>query len=147
LPDADLKAIATYFVSLNRPSGAALEPGIAKATSPASPDTPGERRGEEIYRANCASCHDPGGSARSPLGLNASLWLEQQPQNLLRTVLDGIDGSDGLPGAMPAFRDKLSNADLEALAGYLRTSRTNAPGWPGLDKLVRDIRSQSMAQP
>jgi mono/diheme cytochrome c family protein len=147
LPDADLKAIAAYFVSLNRPSGAALEPGIAKATSPASPSTTSERRGEEVFRANCASCHDPGGTARSPLGLNASLWLEQQPQNLLRTVLDGIAGSDGLPGAMPGFRDKLSNADLEALAGYLRATRTNAPGWPGLDKLVRDVRAQSMAQP
>jgi mono/diheme cytochrome c family protein len=147
LPDADLTAIAAYFVSLNRPSGAALEPGTAKAMSPASPNTPSERRGEEIYRANCAGCHDPGGTARSPLGLNASLWLEQQPQNLLRTVLDGIDAGDGLPGAMPGFRDKLTNADLVALANYLRSTRTNAPGWPGLDKLVRDIRTQSMPQP
>ena len=44
-----------------------------------------------------------------------------------RTVLDGIDGSDGLPGAMPGFRDKLSNADLEALATYLRASSTTLP--------------------
>ena len=147
LPDADLKAIAAYFVSLNRPSGAALEPGIAKAMAPAAAATPLERQGQEIYRANCAGCHDPGGTARSPLGLNASLWLEQQPQNFLRTVLDGIDGSDGLPGAMPGFRDKLTNAELVALASYLRATRTNAPGWPGLDKIVRDVRPQSMAQP
>ena len=147
LPDSDLKAIAAYFVSLNRPSGAALEPGVAKATAPDPPADPKEAQGLKIYRANCAACHKPGGAARSPLGLNASMWLEDKPQNFIRTVLDGIDGSDGLPGAMPAFRDKLSDSDLIALAEYLRTERTNAAGWPGLDKLVRKIRTESMSQP
>jgi mono/diheme cytochrome c family protein len=145
--DADLKAIAAYFVSLNRPSGAALEPGIAKATAPDPAPSPGELPGLKIYRANCAGCHDQGGAARSPLGLNASLWLEDKPHNFVRTVLDGIDGSDGLPGAMPAFRDKLTDADIEALAYYLRSARANVPGWPDLGKLVRKIRTESMSQP
>jgi mono/diheme cytochrome c family protein len=147
LPDSDLKAIATYFVSLNRPSGAALEPGIAKAIAPDPAVNQSEPRGLKIYRANCAGCHDQGGAAHSPLGLNASLWLEDKPHNFVRTVLDGIDGSDGLPGAMPAFRDKLTDTDLEALAEYLRLVRTNAPGWPGLGALVRRIRTDSMSQP
>jgi mono/diheme cytochrome c family protein len=147
LPESDLKAIAAYFVSLNRPSGAALEPGIAKARTPDPPPDPKEDQGLKIYRANCAACHDAGGAARSPLGLNASMWLEDKPQNFVRTVLDGIDSSDGLPGAMPAFRDKLSDADLIALAKYLRSMRTNAPGWPGLNKLVGKIRTESMPQP
>jgi mono/diheme cytochrome c family protein len=147
LPDSDLKAIAAYFVSLNRPSGAALEPAIAKAMAPDPAARTGEPQGLKIYRANCAGCHDQGGVARSPLGLNASLWLEDKPHNFLRTVLDGIDGSDGLPGAMPAFRDKLTDTDLEALAAYLRSVRTNAPGWPGLDDLVRRIRTDSMSHP
>ena len=147
LPDSDLKAIASYLVSLNRPSGAPPEPGIAKAMTPDPPPDQKEAQGLRIYRANCAGCHDQGGAARSPLGLNASLWLEDKPQNFVRTVLDGIDGSDGLPGAMPAFRDKLSDADLIVLAKYLRGERTNAPGWPGLDKLVGKIRVESMSQP
>jgi mono/diheme cytochrome c family protein len=147
LPDSDLNAIAAYFVSLNRPSGAPLGPGIAKAMAPDPPASPGETQGLKIYRANCAGCHDQGGAAHSPLGLNASLWLEDKPHNFVRTVLDGIDGSDGLPGAMPAFRDKLTNADFEALAEYLRFARTNAPGWPGLGAMVRKIRTESMSQP
>jgi mono/diheme cytochrome c family protein len=147
LPDSDLKAIAAYFVGLNRPSGAPLAPGIAKAMVPDPAASPGEPQGLKIYRANCAGCHDQGGAARSPLGLNASMWLEDKPHNFILTVLDGIDGSDGLPGAMPAFRDTLSDADLEALAAYLRSVRTNAPGWPGLGKLVRKIRTASMSQP
>jgi mono/diheme cytochrome c family protein len=100
-----------------------------------------------IYRANCAGCHERGDATRSPLLLNASLWLEDKPQNFIRTVLDGIDGSDGLPGAMPAFRDKLTDTDLVALTGYLRSTRTNAPGWPGLSDLVRKIRTESMSLP
>jgi mono/diheme cytochrome c family protein len=153
LPDSDLKAIAAYFVSLNRPSGADLAPGIAKArapdpvAAPSDPQTHKVYRGLKTYRDNCAGCHDQGGAARSPLGLNASLWLEDKPQNFIRTVLDGIDGSDGLPGAMPGFRDKLTDGDLEVLAEYLRFARTNAPGWPGLPKLVPKIRAESISQP
>jgi mono/diheme cytochrome c family protein len=147
LPDSDLKAIAAYFVDLNRPSGAPLEPGIARAMAPDPAPSPRESFGLKIYRANCARCHDQGGAARSPLGLNASLWLEDKPHNFVRTVLDGIDGSDGLPGAMPAFRNKLTDGDIEALAKYLRSTRTNAPGWPDLGTVVRRIRTDSMSQP
>jgi mono/diheme cytochrome c family protein len=44
-------------------------------------------------------------------------------------MLDGIGGHDGLPGAMPSFRDKLGNDDLIAIAGYLRASYTTLPQW------------------
>jgi mono/diheme cytochrome c family protein len=147
LPDADLEAIAAYMVSLNRPSGAALEPALAKAVAPDPAPSPNERAGLKIYREYCAGCHDQGGTTRSPLGLNASLWLEWEPQNFARTVLDGIDGSDGLPGAMPGFRDKLNDGELVALASYLRSTRTNVPGWPGIDNIVRKTRVESMPQP
>jgi mono/diheme cytochrome c family protein len=145
LPDSDLKAIAAYLVSLNRPSRAA--PDIARAMAPDPPANPREHPGLTIYRANCAGCHDHGGTARSPLGLNASLWLEDKPQNFIRTVLDGIDANDGLPGAMPAFRDKLSDDDLEALAAYLRITRTNAPGWPSMRELIRRTLIEAMSPP
>jgi nicotinate dehydrogenase subunit B len=152
LPDSDLKAIAAYIVSLNRPSGAPPEPATAKAQAPAPPASVDEHPGLKVYRANCASCHEPGssaaGAARSPLGLNASLWLEDRPQNFIRTVVDGIEGSDGLPGAMPAFRGKLTGVEIAAIAAYLRASRTTAPGgWPDLAKKVSEILAQPMSPP
>jgi mono/diheme cytochrome c family protein len=151
MPDDDLRAIATYFVSLNVPSGAALEPAIARARSPLPPKTDMQRRGQTLYLEHCASCHGAPGSpptvARSPLGLNAALWNAYRPYNLLLTVLDGIDGRDGLPGAMPGFRDKLSNADLEALASYLRSSYTTLPNWELLDETVEKARNQPMLLP
>jgi mono/diheme cytochrome c family protein len=147
LPDSDLKAIAAYIASLNRPSGAVLEPALVKAQAPLPAARADDPQGLKLYRATCAGCHEQGGGARSPLGLNASLWLEDKPHNFTRTVVDGIDGSDGLPGAMPAFRGKLTDAQIAAIAAYLRAARTTAPGWPGLDKIVSDILAEPMAPP
>jgi mono/diheme cytochrome c family protein len=151
LPDSDLRAIAAYFVSLNRPSGADLRPSLEKATVPLPAATANEPQGLAVYRRYCADCHEAGstaaGAARSPLPLNGSAWLEQQPENFVRTILDGIDDRDGLPGAMPGFRGKLSDVDITALTEYIRTLRTNALGWPGLLEDVARIRAKTMPQP
>jgi mono/diheme cytochrome c family protein len=149
LPDDDLKAMAAYLVSLNRPSGANLEPALARARTPAPPKTDPQRRGEAVYLEHCASCHGAPGSppsvARSPLGLNAALWNPYRPYNLLRTVIEGIDGSDGLPGAMPSFRDKLSDDDLADLAFYLRSAYTTLPAWGLMDEMVKKARHHPLS--
>jgi mono/diheme cytochrome c family protein len=157
LPDSDLKAIAAYFISLNRPSGADPAPSLAKATNPLialrplPPISPNEREGLPLYSAHCAACHEAGstapGAARSPLPLTAPLWLELRPQNVVHTVLDGIDGNDGLPGAMPGFRDKLNDEEVSAVIKYVRALRTNALGWPDLLKDIAKIRAKAIPQP
>lgn len=143
LSDEDLRAMASYFIGLNRPSGRAPEPDIARALSPIPPATEEHKRGEALYLANCASCHGAPGQpptvAHSPLGLSEALWNPYRPYNVLLVMLDGIDGHDGLPGAMPSFRDKLSNDDLIAIAGYLRSSYTTLPQWG----LLEDATTQA----
>jgi len=151
MPDEDLHAIAGYFVSLNTPSGAALEPAIARGLAPVPPASDQQRIGEKLYLQHCASCHGSAGSqppvARSPLGLNEALWNPYRPYNLLLTILNGIDGSDGLPGSMPGFRDKLSDSDLEALVVYLRASHTTLPLWGLLDDRIKRARNDPMSLP
>ena len=151
LSDNDLQAMATYFVSLNTPSGAALEPKIARALSPVPPTTDTQRAGHKLYMENCASCHGAPGSAppvaRSPLGLSEALWNPYRAYNLVLTILDGIDGSDGLPGNMPGFRDKLSDDDIEALAIYLRTSYTTLPIWGLLAERIKIARNDPVPLP
>jgi mono/diheme cytochrome c family protein len=151
MSDDDLRAMTAYFVSLNRPSGAALEPRIARALSPVPPTTDKQRAGHKIYMEHCASCHGAPGSpppvARSPLALTETLWNPYQAYNLVLTVLDGIDGRDGLPGTMPAFRDKLSDDDIEALAIYLRTSFTTLPVWGLLAERIKLARNDPMSLP
>jgi len=151
VPDSDLKALAGYFISLNRTSGADPEPSLAKASTPLPAPEAGEHGGQLLYRTHCAACHEPGskvaGAARSPLPLTAPLWLELRPQNFVHTVLDGIDGSDGLPGAMPGFRDKLTDAEIEAITLYVRAVRTNALSWPELFKDIGKVRAKTVSQP
>jgi mono/diheme cytochrome c family protein len=48
---------------------------------------------------------------------------------------------------MPAFRDKLDDAAIEALAIYLRGARTNAPGWSGVGKATPKLRRETPLQP
>ena len=150
MPDDDLRAIASYFVSLNSPSGVALEPAIARGLAPVPPATDHQRIGEKHYLQHCAGCHGTAGkpaTARSPLGLNEALWNPYRPYNLLLTILDGIDGSDGLPGSMPGFRDKLSDSELEALVVYLRASHTTLPLWGLLEDRIKRARNDPMSLP
>jgi mono/diheme cytochrome c family protein len=149
MSDDDLRAMAAYFISLNNPPEANAEAALARAKAPAPPKTDIQRRGETVYLEQCASCHGaPGGPstvARSPLGLSAMLWNPYRPYNLLRTVLDGIDAGDGLPGAMPAFRDTLNDDDLGALALYLRASYTTLPPWGLMEDTVKVARHHPLS--
>jgi mono/diheme cytochrome c family protein len=151
ISDDDLRAMATYFISLNRPSGAAVEPRIARALAPVPPATDRQRAGHRLYMENCASCHGTPGSpppvARSPLGLSEAMWTPYRAYNLVMTILDGIDAHDGLPGAMPGFRDRLSDDDIEALAIYLRTSHTTMPVWGLLTERIKLSRNDPMSLP
>ena len=114
---------------------------------PTAEQTPGA----QVYRTHCAACHEAGstapGAARSPLPLTSPLWIELRAHNFVHPVLDGIDGSDGLPGAMPAFRDKLTDDELAMLTDYVRAWRTNALGWPALLKDLARIRAKPVSQP
>jgi mono/diheme cytochrome c family protein len=147
LPDSDLAAIATYIVSLARPSGPAREMAVAKAQSLTPPRNDTEVGWSKVYQANCADCHDrPGAtpqSARSPVGLATSLWMEE-PNNFVRIMLDGIQREDGAPGpTMPGFRDKLNDGQMAAIASYLRTSRTVLTPWSDIQMMVARIRAFS----
>ena len=151
LPNDDVQAIATYFASLNSPLGAPLEPALARGLTPTPPATDQHRAGEKIYLQHCESCHGTPGSppsvAKSPLGLTASLWARYRPFNLLLTVLNGIDGNDGLPGSMPGFRDKLSDQELEALVVSLRASHTTLPPWGLISDRVTRARNDPLSLP
>jgi mono/diheme cytochrome c family protein len=146
LPDADIKAIATYFADMN---GAATRGGnanevLAKAMSASGRDEKEEDDpGASLYIAACASCHYNSGPtpliARPELALNSALSATE-PTNLVQVVLHGIGLKDGAPGLfMPPFAH-LSDADIASLSAYLRRTRTDKPAWPDLEAKVAAIR-------
>jgi len=148
LPDADIRAIATYFADLN---GAAARAGtdngvLAKAMSVSALGTQDESDpGGSVYQAACASCHYNSGSsplpARPELALNSALTAAE-PTNLVQVVLHGIGLKDGEAGLyMPPFAH-LSDADIASLSAYLRRTRTDQPAWTDLEAKVAAIRKQ-----
>jgi mono/diheme cytochrome c family protein len=144
LSDDDLRAMAAYFISLRRPFGMPLEPALARVLSPIPPADE-TKRGAALYLESCASCHGAPGQpptvAHSPLGLNEALWNPYRPYNTALAILDGIDAHDGLPGSMPAFRDTLSDDDIDAITHYLRKSYTTHPSWGSMNDLLGAVRS------
>ncbi len=108
-----------------------------KAYRAPEPQTPEQRRGQKLFLSRCAACHTVKGTPAagvigpdlSILGNRVSLAsgvLKNTPANLVRWIKDPAAVK---PGAkMPAFKDQLSDADLEALAAYLESLKL-----PGFD--------------
>jgi nicotinate dehydrogenase subunit B len=65
------------------------------------------------------------------------------PKNLVRIVTEGIAPPDGVPGRwMPAFEDAFTDAQLTALATYLRARYTAEPPWNKVEEEIRQARTQ-----
>ena len=146
LPDADVKAIASYYADMN---GAAARGGtvnevLAKAMSVSGLDQREESDpGASLYIAACASCHYNSGPApliaRPELALNSAVTA-MEPTNLVQVVLHGIGLKDGVPDLfMPSFAH-LSDAEIASLGAYLRRTRTDQPAWTDLEGKVAAIR-------
>jgi cytochrome c6 len=74
----------------------------------------------EIYKTKCASCHGPDGAGQTPAGkamkvrdLRSAEVQKQSDADLLKSISDG-------KGKMPAYKSKLSVADISSLVAYIR---------------------------
>jgi mono/diheme cytochrome c family protein len=91
--------------------------------------------GRAIYSSYCQQCHQPTGlgvPGRFP-PLVGSPWVTGSPRDLLRIVLDGIEGPIDVNGqrfdwVMPGVRQQLSNEQVAALTTYIRQWHSNAAG-------------------
>lgn len=82
-------------------------------------------RGEKIYAANCAACHQPDGKGLPGVfpALAGSKVATGPAREHLAIVLHGRPGT-----AMAAYQDQLNDADLAAVITYERESWGNAGG-------------------
>lgn len=138
VPDADVKAIASYVASV---IGKRDEP--SEKTS--ARETPSNDIGAAIYAASCASCHD--GTRPLPFG-GVKLTLStavtgEAATNLINVVLDGLHPPEGTAGAiMPGFSSALTDEQLESLIAYIRSNLGAKPPWTGVESSVREARSR-----
>jgi mono/diheme cytochrome c family protein len=125
----DLRAIATYLKSLDGSDYA----------GPA-PDADAARVGAPIYERHCRECHGPsgrGGLFEGPPLAGSAVVQGGDPSSLINVILHGSDRPAGFGSktweTMPAFAAKLDDAEIAALANFLRGSWGNraSPVGPG----------------
>ena len=76
--------------------------------------------GPALYKAKCAACHGADGSGQTPMGKSMKLRDLRSPevQKQSDKELSAVT-ADG-KGKMPAYKTKLSEADINALVAHMR---------------------------
>lgn len=107
------------------------EPTVAEATAPPAKETVS---GEQVYGANCASCHQGNGQGVSGAfpTLIGTQWVENKGQ-IVRILLHGLQGEvtvkgETYNGNMPAWGETLSDKEIAAVITYVRQSWENDYG-------------------
>jgi len=144
LRDEDISAIVTYLRTVPAVADKdATRAAFAWGDATAAPGEPAIRgtdapiaSGAVLYSGLCASCHGSRGEGGKdgyyPSLVHNSTVGMVQPQNLVATIIGGIDRDvDGEHVLMPHFSEgsyvqALSDADVAAVATYVRT--TFGPG-------------------
>lgn len=144
----DVRAIAHYLASL-QPGGGDEDARAADALLARSRAQAATLRGpaQRMFETACGACHHDGDGPQllglnQPLALNPNLHSDR-PDNLLRTILDGIQDPAFVEiGHMPAFRHALSDAQIAALAAYMRQRfAPDRPAWGELEAAVARARA------
>ena len=141
VPESDIKAIARYVAAQMEAAPA----GRDKASSTANGD-PLVQRGEAIFLATCASCHENAGAAVAspsthaiPLAATTSVNAPDA-RNVIHVVLDGGWPEPGEAGAlMPGFEGAFTDEQLASVLAYVRSRYAHAPPWKDLNDQVRAI--------
>jgi mono/diheme cytochrome c family protein len=140
--DVDVRAIATYVVSLDTRSAEerkrAADAAIERARAAIA------QKGNATYDGACADCHNlgrgqEGGALELPLGTALTV---PTPRNLAYIIRDGIIPREGTRGGwMPAFGGALTDAQLTDLLIYLR-ALSGQPAWNDVAGEVRKISKE-----
>jgi cytochrome c oxidase subunit 2 len=81
-------------------------------------------RGEKVYAANCAACHQANGKGAGPIKPldGSALVVDADHNKQIHVVLNGANN-----GAMPAWK-QLSDTDIAAVVSFTKNSWSNKTG-------------------
>lgn len=112
--------------------GAVLLPnGTAGAQGTAIKPTAATRTGAQIFSSTCAACHQAKGEGTDTYPpLAGSEWVQGDESRVVRIILHGLIGDVEVQGqvyngAMPAWGPSLNDAEIAAVATYIRSSWGN----------------------
>lgn len=127
LPEADLRAMAAYLTDLP----------VLPARHPEAEPAPDLvlSRGAKLYEQHCAQCHGDAGEgaadAYPPLAGHRAV-TQGSPVNTVQAILSGGFGpataAHPRPYGMPPYRSQLSDAEVAAVASFIRQSWGNRAG-------------------
>lgn len=127
----------------SEPAAAAAAPETDTAAAPAD--------GQEVYGRTCAACHQADGKGNAVFPpLAGSEYVTGDPVRLTKIVLHGLSGPITVAGksyssTMPAWGAALSDAEVAAVATYVRSAWGNAA--PAIDAAqVAAVRKATAAQ-
>ncbi|MDI1243834.1 MAG: c-type cytochrome, partial [Rhodoferax sp.] len=84
------------------------------------------KRGEAVYVANCAACHQPNGKGMGPIKpLDGSAIVQDADKT--KQILVLLNGRAGGAAPMPAWK-QLSDTDIAAVITYTKNSWSNKTG-------------------
>ena len=80
--------------------------------------------GSQLFAANCSRCHGPEGQGtpRAPSLNVQSFYVDKSDQAIQQIITLGIPGT-----AMPTWGDRMSEAEIQAIVGFIRQWEATAP--------------------
>jgi mono/diheme cytochrome c family protein len=109
--------------------------------------------GKQLFTAQCAACHQASGTGLPGVfpPLDGSEWVTGDPRILANVLLHGVTGEmtvagQVFKGAMPSFQ-KLGDAELAAVASYVRSEWTNKAQPVGADLFAAERKAATRSTP
>lgn len=121
----EVKSVADYKQWASAEKGAAAKAEAAAAAASGKVFSKAElmAKGEEVYKANCAACHQVGGTGGGPFPA-----LKGSPVATTGPISEHIHRIVHGKGIMPPFGSQLSALDIAAVATYERNAWGNNTG-------------------
>lgn len=77
--------------------------------------------GADTYKAKCQMCHGADGLGQTPAGKSMKAVPFNDPQIVSKSDADLIATTNNGKNKMPAYKGKLSDAEIKAAIAYIRT--------------------------
>jgi mono/diheme cytochrome c family protein len=77
--------------------------------------------GAAVYKAKCAMCHGADGSGMTPMGKSMKLRDLRSPEVQKQSDAELIKVTADGKGKMPAYKGKLTDAEIAAVVAHMRT--------------------------
>jgi mono/diheme cytochrome c family protein len=79
-----------------------------------------QNNGEQVYKTKCAMCHGQDGLATTPVAKMMSVPSFKSPAVAKMTEAQMVAAINNGKGKMPAYKGKLTDAQIEQAAAYIR---------------------------